>query len=136
MGWGWSGWYWGKIDYHRDHRGFSLGTGHGALRFEGGFNPWLRDGCATDVHRTDTVRFCPGADDDGMGFLGFRWGRDSFNFGAVHVQYYLAIPYWFPLLGSSLLLLGAWRKTRGRPDPATAFPVEIRAPRDAPGGRG
>ena len=37
----------------------------------------------------------------------------------------IQIPLWFASMFSALTLLYAWRKTRPKPNPATAFPVEM-----------
>jgi len=57
-----------------------------------------------------------------MAWLGFR-------FSHIEVVSYrertVAVPYWFPLLLSALLLLLAWRTTRPHPGGAQGFPVEL-----------
>ena len=127
-GWGWSGWYDGAVSFKRSHRWIELRTEYGAVYLVGGWHSWLSDGCESGIAGTDSVRLWPEPDAVSTCVLGFRWRHFSFNDGdgRVFSGYALVIPYWFPLLVSSLLLLLVWRKTRYRPDPATAFPVVLK----------
>jgi len=53
----------------------------------------------------------------GNGFLGFMWGNEQ-------GQSWIALPFWFLTSVLALILIYVWRKTRPKPNPATAFPVE------------
>jgi hypothetical protein len=55
--------------------------------------------------------------------LGFAYGKP--NIAAASPQCIVfAAPYWFVDGAAILIGVYAWRKTRPRPNPATAFPVE------------
>jgi len=125
--WGWTGWYEAALDYMNGAGWITLDTAHGAVTLKRQMSV-SSDGYNAAVFRTPSVRFWPEADADDLCFLGFRWVHESIVYGdgTAHPYYSLTIPYWFPLLVFSLLLLGAWRKTRHRPDPATAFPVVLK----------
>ena len=62
---------------------------------------------------------------DGWSFLGFSY--TGLDFGPrVHFRIF-AVPYWFPLVVCGGIFAWIWRKTRRKPDPQTAFPVEFAA---------
>jgi hypothetical protein len=58
--------------------------------------------------------------------LGFRYGRRDFPAHGLG-GYEFAVPYWFLIVASSAVLFSVWRKTRPKSNPATAFPVEVKA---------
>ncbi len=63
----------------------------------------------------------------GMEFAGFSYARDIRDSHDTFRQTYIAVPHWFLVTASCGMLLLAWRKTRPKPDPSTAFPVEAAA---------
>ena len=62
-------------------------------------------------------------------FLGF-YGDIGSTFGVsgrLFLEREVGVPFWFFTLLITGITSGAWRKTRPKPDPATAFPVELKS---------
>ena len=58
-------------------------------------------------------------------YLGFAYNyRESPSRGHVYEYRALAIPIWFPLSMATASFLLVFRKTRPKPNPKTAFPIE------------
>ena len=125
IGWGWSGWYVCSVSYlQQDGRCDACNSGSGLITVEG------------FISGDDTLPTgwkCKITPDEGSGwfwqqdgvhgFLGFFY-VNNFD-GPEPLLYRLDIPYWFLVLYFSILLVLVYRKTRPKPNPATAFPVEM-----------
>jgi len=56
-------------------------------------------------------------------FLGFLYD----NMRNPLRTYIVGVPFWFLTVVTVLVLFYVWRRTRHKPNPATAFPVEMKA---------
>jgi len=121
-GWGWSINHAGMLAYWYPPRyvGFTTGSGTASIQFGrvstmGGFEGgWIR--LADSV----PASFLP----DPPRYLGFVFDWESTVGGGYGLT--VKVPYWFLVAIFGVLLLLAWRKTRPKPNPATAFPVEVK----------
>ena len=119
VGWGWSTTQEGWITYNcADHRVICY-TSWGTVGVETSSNhTWtMRDGWQCEVMALDKIRLLPT-----NGFLGFDYCYGESR--SEIYRNYIEVSYWFLIVVFSLALLYVWRKTRPKPNPATAFPVE------------
>jgi hypothetical protein len=117
IGWGWSSTHWGWAGYTCADHVVRCGTFYGVVYVS---SDKLRqptpNGWSSFYRHVPETRFW--SRNDSVIFFGFGcyWGPDGCS---VHV------PYLFPLFVFSLVLMYVWRITRPKPNPVTAFPVEM-----------
>jgi hypothetical protein len=124
FGWGWSVGHSAGVCYsHADKSGI-CSTGWGVIVVYVGKPPGITsDGWDCKAARIPETRLLlPNGLNTFLGF-GYHSAIDYHDF---------EVPYWFLIIVFSFALLFAWRKTRPKSHPATAFPVEINAPSKIP----
>ena len=130
-----AGWLWsvsqdGSILYFNHGRSVRCDSLWGVIGIRWSTNNLTSYGWEKDVI-PEEAHFWPGRNPDSQSFLGldFRY----FQFGTGHSQfgtgdlYVLDVPYWLLIVVFSTVLFFVWRKTRPKPNPKTAFPVEVLA---------
>ena len=121
VGWGWSVGQSATVRYY--HAGYVVActTNWGVVRLWGGATDpretWWPGPLSKVVYTPPLAHFL--IPNDSHYFLGFGYlSRSDYHFASI--------PYWFLIIVFSLALFFVWRKTR-MPNPATAFPVEVKA---------
>ena len=123
-GWVWSATHSSFISYAHDERWMVLELRNGGVSMNWAWNDARapRNGWDSDVLLQAHPRYWPA---QSPYLFGFHIDRVADPLG---YQYVLAVPFWFPLLLSCALSFLTYRKTRPKPQPQSAFPVEVRAP--------
>jgi predicted small integral membrane protein len=123
--WAWSYLYLGGISYRRGQL-LVFAANHGELWIRWVERGWGPDGVS--------VSYDPVPEDYAMSekyirsyprtkyFLGFFTSKDMNSFTGRERQ--AGIPFWFVTSVLAIALIYVWRKTRPKPNPATAFPIE------------
>ena len=126
-GWVWSGFYQAGIWYWHAEKGLAVCTESGIVEVDVGTWNGKLTGRHYYVDRYPNARLYPL--DSHHRFLGFGCYQLDTDVGIDKspspLLWGVSIPYWFLVFISAVLLWLVWRKTRPKPDPRTAFPVEL-----------
>jgi len=125
-GWGWNGIHSGWVSYSSHNgdwiecatRAGLVGVGWGSHIKMNVYNEGWR--CVVKDATGD--RFWPRDTPERHFFLGFDFHH---YVDAGDQKSFLYAPYWFFILGFSVILYFVWQKTRPKPNPRKAFPVEV-----------
>ena len=125
--WAWGGLNFSFVSYcHGGHRvGCSPSSGVVTVHF--GWDGRMPDGWHCRVVPIERDRFWPESRPNFRFYLGFGIGRVADGMMSLDM---LSVPYWFLIIGSSVVLLIVWRKTRPKLNPRTAFPVASSKPNE------
>ena len=118
-------WAWTLSDHAQvtyAYHGYFIGSGThaGVVALFGGRQETRNDGWDYRRSRfTNTTALTIGRDS----FYGFRFRTWSFSADSWALT--AAVPHWFLIALFSVLSILVWRRTSPRPDPRTAFPVDL-----------
>ena len=129
-----AGWLWSGLRYtslgHNNAQVNSMGGVVGFIYFPGpGTAPWNFADVSNGKSGLNLASYFDRIDfsvsmEEGIHLYAFGLGYFH-SPGLTGVEdYEISIPYWFPMLLAGGGLLVTWFKTRPKPDPATAFPVQ------------
>jgi hypothetical protein len=124
-GWLWSGFYASWLSYSQDGKYVECIPLSGVLVLEWGWDSRPRDRWQSEAFQQARTQLWQSRfwlqPRQGAGIPAYVLG---FSFDHRAHWYCVAIPFWFLILAFSALFFLIYRKTRPKPSPDTAFPVE------------